>query len=107
MFGMTARYQDGQHFARLVILPNLNQGAEAVRAFRNGRTRFSFTSNLDLRLQKGFRLGGRRLVAIVEGYNVFNEYFEYEEITVSGPTSRERSAVQPPFAMHVGIRVPF
>ena len=106
-FGMAARYQDGQHFARLVILPGLNQGAEAVRAFRNGRTRFSFTSNLDLRLQKGFTVGGRRIVGIVEGFNVFNEYFEYEEATVTGPTSRQRTAVQPPFAMHVGVRIPF
>ena len=106
-FGMTARYQDGQHFARLVIFPGLNQGAEAVRAFRNGRTRFSFTSNLDLRIQKGFTVGGHRVVGIVEGFNVFNEYFEYEESTVTGPTSRQRTAVQPPFALHLGIRFPF
>src|SRR5439155_1663710 len=33
--GVIARYQDGQHFARLVIMQGLNQGAEAVRAFRN------------------------------------------------------------------------
>ena len=30
--GLIARYQDGQHFARLVIMEGLNQGAEAVRA---------------------------------------------------------------------------
>jgi hypothetical protein len=107
MLGLVARYQDGQHFARLVILPGLNQGAEAVRAFRNGRTRFSFTSNLDVRLQKGFTVGGRRLVGIFEAFNLFDEYFEYEEETVSGPTSRQRTATQPPFAMHIGIRIPF
>jgi hypothetical protein len=107
MLGLVARYQDGQHFARLVIMPGLNQGAEAVRAFRNGRTRFSFTSNLDVRLQKGFTIGGHRLVGIFEAFNLFNEYFEYEEQTVSGPTSRLRTATQPPFAMHLGIRIPF
>jgi hypothetical protein len=107
MLGLTARYQDGQHFARLVIFRDLNQGPEAVRAFRNGRTRFSFTSTLDLRLQKGFTVGGRRIVGIVEAYNLFNEYFEYEEDTVSGPTSRQRTAVQPPLALHIGIRIPF
>jgi hypothetical protein len=105
--GLAARYQDGQHFARLVILPGLNQGPEAVRAFRNGRTRFSMTSTLDLRVQKGFVVGGRRIVAIAEGYNVFNEYFEYEEVTVSGPTSRNPTATQPPFAFHLGVRIPF
>ena len=107
MLGLVARYQDGQHFSRMVIMPGLNQGAEAVRAFRNGRTRFSFTSNLDVRLQKGFAIGGHRLVGIFEAYNLFDEYFEYEEETVSGPTSRQRTATQPPFAMHVGIRIPF
>jgi hypothetical protein len=105
--GLAARYQDGQHFARLVIMPGLNQGPEAVRAFRNGRTRFSMTSTLDLRLQKGFTLGSHRLVAIAEGFNVLNEYFEYEEVTVTGVTSRNPTATQPPFAMHLGIRIPF
>jgi hypothetical protein len=105
--GITARYQDGQHFARLVILPDLNQGPEAVRAFRNGRTRFSFTSNLDLRVKKDFTVGGRRVTAILDAFNVFNEYFEYEEVSVSGATSRQRTAVQPPFAMHLGFRVAF
>src|SRR5262249_3859544 len=62
LVGVTARYQDGQHFARVVIMPGLNQGPEDVRAFRNGRTRFSFTSTLDLQLQKGFTVSGRRIV---------------------------------------------
>jgi hypothetical protein len=105
--GLAARYQDGQHFARIVILDGLNQGPEFVRAFRNGRTRFSMTSTLDVRLQKGFVLGGRRVAAILEGYNVLNEYFEYEENTVTGPTSRTPSATQPPRAIHVGLRIPF
>jgi hypothetical protein len=104
--GIAARYQDGQHFARMVIM-NLNQGPEHVRAFRNGRTRFSFTSTLDVRAQKGFTLGGHRIVGIVEAYNLFNEYFEYEEDTVTGPTSRQPTAVQPPFALHLGVRIPF
>jgi hypothetical protein len=106
-FGIIGRYQDGQHFARLVILPGLNQGPEAVRAFRNGRTRFTFEMTVDARLQKGFTIGGRRVDAIVDAYNLFGEYLEVEEITVSGPTSRQKSASQPPRAIHVGIRIPF
>ena len=106
-FGIIGRYQDGQHFARLVILPGLNQGAEAVRAFRNGRTRFTFEMTVDARLQKGFTIAGRRVDAIVDAYNLFNEYLEVEEIAVSGPTSRVKSASQPPRALHFGIRIPF
>src|SRR5262249_14388444 len=33
--GLVARYQDGQPFARMLIL-TLNQGVDAVRAFANG-----------------------------------------------------------------------
>ncbi|MCU1386312.1 MAG: hypothetical protein JWL71_5009 [Acidobacteria bacterium] len=106
-FGIIGRYQDGQHFARLVILPDLNQGAEAVRAFRNGRTRFTFEMTVDARLQKGLTVGGRRVDLIVDAYNLFNQYLEVEEITVSGPTSRQKSASQPPRALHVGVRIPF
>jgi hypothetical protein len=106
-FGIIGRYQDGQHFARLVILPGLNQGAEAVRAFRNGRTRFTFEMTVDARLQKGFTVRGHRADFIVDAYNLFNEYLEVEEVTVSGPTSRQKSASQPPRALHFGIRIPF
>ena len=106
-FGVIGRYQDGQHFARLVLLPGLNQGVEAVRAFRNGRTRFTFEMTVDARLQKGFTVGGRRADLIVDAYNLFNEYLEVEEITVSGPASRRKSASQPPRAIHLGVRIPF
>jgi hypothetical protein len=105
--GIIGRYQDGQHFARMVIYPDLNQGAEAVRAFRNGRTRFTFEMTVDARLQKGFRIGDHRADVFLEAYNLFNEYLEVEEDTVSGPTSRMKTASQPPRAIYFGLRVPF
>ena len=105
--GLIGRYQDGQHFARLVIDPNLNQGPEAVRAFRNGRTRFTFEMTVDARLRKGFIMAGHHADAVFEAYNLFNEYLEVEEVTVSGPTSRLKSASQPPRAIYLGIRIPF
>ena len=106
-FGMIARYQDGQHFARMVILPGLNQGAEAVRAFRNGRTRFTFSMTVDARLQKGWTIGGHRLAATVDAYNVLNQALEVEEFSVTGVTSRLTSAVQPPRVVQVGLRLSF
>ena len=39
--GVSARYQDGQPFTRLVVAPGLSQGPEVVQAYRVGRTRFS------------------------------------------------------------------
>jgi len=105
--GIVARYQDGQHFARLVIVPDLNQGPEAVRAFANGRTRFTYSMTLDGRLQKGFAIGGARVDAMIDAYNLLNTATEVEEFPVSGPTSRLTAAVQPPRAIHVGFRVTF
>jgi hypothetical protein len=104
-FGLIGRYQDGQHFARLVVMDGLNQGAEANRAFRNGRTRFTFTMTVDARLQKGFTVGGHTVTAFVDAYNLFNQYLQIEEIAVSGATSRQTSAIQPPIAVHVGVRI--
>jgi hypothetical protein len=105
--GIAARYQDGQHFARMVVAPNLNQGAELVRAFGNGETRFTFTGTLDARLQKGFAWPGYRVDAVLDVFNLLNLRYEVEEVTVSGPTSRQTSAVQPPRSVHIGVRVSF
>jgi hypothetical protein len=106
-FGWAARYQDGQHFARLIVVPNLNQGPEIVRAFRNGRTRFTFTATLDARLQKGFSAGSNRLAIVLDGYNLLNTQIEIEEFQVGGPLSRMTTAVQPPRALHAGLRMSF
>ena len=106
-FGFAARYQDGQHFSRLVVVPNLNQGPEIVRAFRNGRTRFTFTGTLDARLQKGFTFGSLRLAGVLEGYNLLNMGLEVEEVQVTGALSRATTAVLPPRALHVGVRLTF
>lgn len=106
-FGVLARYQDGQHFARLVLVDGLNQGREAVRAFRNGRTRFTYSMTVDARLQKGFTFGNSRIDAILDAYNLLNTATEIEEFAVTGPTSRLTAAVQPPRAIHIGLRVTF
>ena len=107
-FGLSARYQDGQHFARLVIVPGLNQGVEAIRAFVNGKTRFTYTLTVDARLQKDFAIpGGSRLTGVIDAYNVLNTRTEIEEFSVTGPLSRTISAVQPPRSIHLGVRLTF
>lgn len=106
-FGLVGRYQDGQHFARMVVLENLNQGPEAVRAFRNGRTRFTFSMTVDARLQKGFTLGTQKLALVLDAYNVFNQALSVEETQVTGAAERVSTAVQPPRVVHVGLRLTF
>jgi hypothetical protein len=103
--GAIARYEDGTPFARMVVVPDLAQGAETVRAFSNGRSRFAFTGTLDVRVQKGFVFRSMRVDGIVDVYNLLNLSKEVEEIVVTGPSFRTPIAVQPPRAMHVGVRV--
>jgi hypothetical protein len=106
--GVVARYQDGQPFSRVVVVPDLNQGAELIRAYPAGETtRFSYVGTLDLRLQKGFGVAGHRLDVVVDCYNVVNLGNEVEEHVVTGPGFRTITAVQPPRAVHLGIRTTF
>jgi hypothetical protein len=103
-----SRYQDGQPFSRLVILSDLSQGPTAIRSVYNGRHRFTFTLNLDLRLEKGFSLGGeRRLAAVVEGFNLLGTNNEVEEDVATGEDFRTITAVQPPRALRFGVRFDF
>ena len=106
-FGIAARYLDGQHFTRNVIFEGFNQGPEAVRAFRNGRTRFTFVMTVDTRLRKGFTLGGQRFDVILDFYNVLNQQIQVEEYDVTSPIWRRTSAVQPPRTAHLGFRYTF
>jgi hypothetical protein len=105
--GLAARYQDGEHFSRYVIFEGLNQGPEPVRAFRNGRTRFTFTMTVDGRLQKGFAIGHHRVEAILDAYNLLNQDIQVEEYDVTSPIWRRTTAVQPPRVVHVGLRLHF
>jgi hypothetical protein len=105
--GAIARYQDGQPFSRHVVFPGLNQGPEAVRAFENGGTRFMFTLTIDARLQKGVQVGRSRVDILLDGYNLLNKGDEIEESQIDGPTWRKITAVQPPRALHAGVRVTF
>jgi hypothetical protein len=103
--GAIARYQDGQPFSRMVIVPDLNQGAEPIQAFSNGRSRFAFTGTLDLRLQKGFDFTNRRLDLILDVYNALNMTKEVEEYVVTGDSFRTTIFVQPAPVIHVGFRL--
>jgi hypothetical protein len=106
--GAIARYQDGQPFSRLVVVQGLNQGTEAVQAYPNGDSRFTFTGSLDLRLQKRFPIGAAHLDAILDAYDLFTRSNEVEEFVVSDPTQfRQPTAIEPPPSLHLGIRLTF
>ncbi len=123
--GAVARYQDGQPFGRLVVVPDLAQGPEAVPATprgqitRSGATdeagryvvasghRFTYTLTVDARVEKGLRLGARRLALLAEAFNLLGTRHEVEEDPVWGPRFRMPTAVQPPRAVRLGLRLDF
>ena len=107
MFGIVARYQDGQPFARVFVVPDLQQGAEMIQAYDRGLTRFAFTVTVDAQVEKGFAIGRRRVVASLAAFNILNTANEVEEDPVTGPTFRTSTAVQPPRAVRLGVRVDF
>ena len=89
----------------MVVVTGLNQGPEPIQAFPNGRSRFAFTGTLDLRVQKGFALGGRQLDLILDAYNVLNMSKEVEEYVVTGSRYRTTTYAQPLPVFHVGFRL--
>ncbi len=105
--GVVTRYQDGQPFSRLVIVPDLRQGPEAIEAIYRGRARFTYTLTMDARIEKGVSFGSKRLAAVVEGFNVIGLHNEVEEDIVSGPAYRTVTVVQPPRSFRVGLRLEF
>jgi hypothetical protein len=106
-FGAIARYQDGQPFSRLVVVPNLTQGLLAVRAYPNGGTAFTYTGTLDVRLQKVVAQGRSQVALVMDVYNLPNLSNEVTERVVSGPAFRTPTALQPARTIVLGARVMF
>jgi hypothetical protein len=105
---VSARYQDGQPFTRLVVATGLNQGPEVIQAYRIGATRFLFTVTIDAEIAKAFRFGHNREVQLtVDVFNLANQANEVEENPIGGPTFRQTTAVQPPRTLRVGFKVRF
>lgn len=103
-FGFAARYQDGQPFSRIVVVPDLSTGPEMIHAYRTGRTRYTYTLTLDLRLQKSLRLAGRDAAVTVDVFNATQHKNEVNEDAATTPRFRLSTAVQPPLTARVGIR---
>jgi hypothetical protein len=105
--GIIARYQDGQHFARMVIVPDLNQGPTAIQAYTRGHSRFTFSFTLDARVEKRFDLGRGGFAVVGEAFNLLNNNIEVEEDPVVTRSFRATTAVQPPRAIRIGFRLDF
>ena len=105
--GSVARYQDGQPFARVVVVPDLRQGADFVMAIPRGRARFTFAITWDARAEKTFAVGRAQLGAVFEVFNLLDNTNEVEEDEVTGPDYRTMTALQPPRTFRAGLRLAF
>jgi hypothetical protein len=101
------RYADGQNFARLVVVPDLPQGPDIVRAYANGKSKFTYTATLDMRVQKTVTWAGRDLVVGLESYNLTNLRNEVAEVTVTGPLWRTPTLTQPPRVVRLTATIGF
>jgi hypothetical protein len=100
-----AQYQDGQPFARMVVVPGLPQGAEAVPAIARGDHRFTYTLTWDARVERAFTVGRARAALWVEAFNLLDMRNEVEEDVTWGPSFRRVTATQPPRAVRLGLRL--
>jgi hypothetical protein len=103
-FGFSARYQDGQPFARVVVVPDVTVGPEMVHAYRTGRTRYTYTLTLDLRLQKTMTLGGRSAAVFLDVFNATAHRNEVGEDAATTPLFRRSTFAQPPLTLRIGAR---
>lgn len=104
---VATRYQDGQPFARVVVAEGLRQGAELVQAYPRGGQRFTFMLTMDVRVEKDFTLGRARVGIGFDVFNLLDTANEVEEDIVTGPAFRTITAVQPPRALRLRLRVGF
>jgi hypothetical protein len=105
--GMVARYQDGLPFSRMVLTNAFIQGPDLVMAIPRGAQRFTYMFTLDAKVEKDVTFGRRQVGLILEAYNLTDATIEAAEYVVTGPDFRRVSAVQPPRAIRVGLRVGF
>jgi hypothetical protein len=105
--GVIARYQDGQHFSRMVLVPALNQGLEAVQAYTRGHSRFTYTPSLDARVSQALRFAGLPVSVVIEGYNLLNMGIEVEEDPTVTRFFRQFVMQQPTRAVRLGFQLSF
>jgi len=76
-------------------------------AIPRGAQRFTYMFTLDAKVEKDVVFGRRQVGLIAEAYNLTNATIEAEEYVVTGHAFRRVSAVQPPRAVRIGVRVGF
>lgn len=104
--GGVGRYDDGQPFARVVLVRDLPQGLDAVPAIPRGRARFHYALSVDLRAARTFRFGARDVEFALSAFNALGRAFEAEERVVWDANYRAITLTQPPrsYTFEIAVR---
>ena len=107
--GCVIKYYDGQPFARKLIVEGFNQGPFYIQMHSRGSVRYEFNLNLDIRLEKAFRLGKGQFRVILDGFNMLNSNLSTRENEWTGPEFKNRYAteIMSPRVFRLGVAYDF
>lgn len=107
--GFIIKYYDGQPFSRKLIVEGFNQGPFYIQAHTRGSVRYEFNLNLDIRLEKAFRLGRGKFRLILDGFNMLNSNLATRENEWTGPLFKDRYATEilSPRVFRLGVAYDF
>ncbi len=100
------RHQSGRPFGRTFV-QTLNWGNATILAEPFNARRTDHINVVDVRVEKGLRLGGGalRLAGFLDIYNVFNANADQEVAVASGASFLRPTAITPPRIARLGVRV--
>jgi len=98
------RHQAGLPFARTFV-QTLNWGNATILAEPVSANRSDNVTVFDVRGEKGFRFGSRRITTFFDLYNVFNSNAEQAITTSSGSAFLRPTVITPPRIGRVGLRI--
>jgi hypothetical protein len=89
------------------VVPNLTQVTQSVDLVPPGSVRLQNDNLLDMRFAKIFRVGGAKLQALADIYNVLNSNATTGEVTTIGPSLGKPSGILDGRLLRVGIQLTF
>jgi len=107
--GCIIKYYDGHPFSRKLIVDGFNQGPFYIQTHTRGSVRYEFNLNLDIRLEKTFRLGNGKFRFILDGFNMLNSNLSTKENEWTGPKFKDRYATEilSPRVFRLGVAYDF
>ncbi len=108
-FACVVKYYDGQPFARKIIVRGMNQGPFFIQAHTRGVSRYEYSRTVEIRIEKSFRFGEKRLRIILDGFNILNRGLATKENEWTGPEYPLRFAteIQSPRIFRLGLAYEF